>query len=455
MNNLRVAHISLPFYNGGGLVKYVQDLVKEQNKDRKFEYVCVFVPGYYSIFNKSVFITEEKLNDIDIFNINNFNPDTLLEGTKYPLKSIQNIQLENVIVDKLVNLKIDIVHFHTFFGLSSNLIKKINQKNIKVIYTAHDHQPLCTKTTLINKNNNLCTSNKITDCAMCNLNALTEKNILLRYCKISNKLKEFDKIKSKIKSVVIKHKNKNNNDKATISLDNKDYIKRRNSFIENLNNCCDLVIFSSEITYEIYKSFGFNSNKFKVIPISNSNIKNNIDSYEIKLKSKTYRFGYLGGDRIEKGYHHMIKSFEKLSKEGINNWELYIYGKGAENIKFNRQISDNVIIKGYTEKNLYDDFDILLVPSICPETFNFAVLEGLNNNKLIIASDIVGSADLYKQNGLITYKHKDEDDLIRKLKGISYEEIYRVDISCNDYSKNLKFSNHINIIYDAYIDILS
>lgn len=453
MHNLRIAHMSLPFYNGGGLVKYVQNLVNEQSKDSRFEYTCIFVPGYYSFFNKKVFITKKKLKNIDIFNINNFNPDTLLEGTKYPLRSIENTELEDTILEELVKLRIDIVHFHTFFGLSSNLIEKIKQNNIRVIYTAHDHQPLCTKTTLLDSSNQLCTNKNITNCNLCNANALNKKGLMLRYSNISNSIKKFDNIKSKIKLLTIKYQ-KNSSKNNIANFNNQDYIERRNSFIQNLNNNCDLIIFSSELTYKIYKSFGLISDNFKIIPISNLNITNDICDYELNFKYKKYTFGYLGGDRNEKGYHHMINSFEKLKKEGINDWKLIIYGKGSENIIFSEIISENIIVKGYSDTNLYDEFDILLVPSICPETFNFVVLEGLSNKKLIIASDIVGSADLYKQNGIITYKHNNEYDLMSKLKNLNNQKKYKININCNNYSKNLKFSNHYNEIYSLYTAIL-
>lgn len=454
MKKIRIAHFSIPFYNGGGMVKYVKDIAELQMSDDKFEYVCIFMPGHYTLLKKKPAIVRENFKSIDLFNINNFNPDTLLEGTKYPLKSIKNIELENIILDKLISLKINIVHFHTFFGLSSNLIKKIKSNNIKIVYTAHDYQPLCTKITLLDKNSELCIEPTLTNCVMCNLNSLSEKKAFFRYSKISNKLKKFDKIKSKVKYMVVQCQKNNVNNKI-ISLENQGYIERRNSFVKNLNKYCDLIIFSSEITHKIFQSFGIYSNNFKIIPISNLNITDDIYDYDVKLESKKYRFGYLGGDRPEKGYKHMINSFEKLNKEGIENWELIIYGKGAENIKFNKEVSTNIIIKGHSEDNVYNEFDILLVPSIWPETFNFVVLEGLSNQKLVIASDIVGSADLYKQNGIITYKYNNEDDLIIKLKDIiNNKRLYRVNISFNDYSKNLKFNNHANIINDIYKSIL-
>lgn len=451
MNKKRVAHFSIPFYNGGGLVKYVKDLTYLQQTDEEIEYVCIFMPGSYTLLKKNIFISSENSKGIDIFSINNFNPTTLLEGTRYPLKDIENIQLENVIAKKLIELNIDIVHFHTFFGLSSNLLKIIHDKGIKVIYTAHDHQPLCTKTTLLNYKGCVCMTNELIDCANCNSNALSDKKLFLRYSKLSNQLKKFNGIKSKIKSIVSK-KNNYNTEKMETKLNNKDYEKRINSFVKNLNEYCDLIIYSSTMTKNIFSNFGVNIKNEVIIPISNLNITQNIESYNVELNHLNYKLGFLGGDRPEKGYKMLINSLSDLYEENITNWELIILGQGAENINLPSNIEKNVIIKGYVEKGLYDDFDILIVPSICPETFNFVVIEGMSNKKLIIASNIVGSADLYKNNGIITYNYDNEYGLYNELKEILLKKNikHKVDLGSNQFNESLNFISHYNKIKNVY-----
>lgn len=455
MKHIRLAHFSIPFYNGGGLVKYVKDLVNVQSLDGEIEYVCIFMPGDYNLFKKGVSIDLLKYKQIDIFNINNFNPETLLEGTLYPTEDIENTLLENSIINKLIELNINLVHFHTFFGVSSNLIKKINEKNIKIVYTAHDHQPLCNKTTLINLKGEMCKNAKSTNCSECNSNALTRRKLVLRYSKISNKLKKFSKLKSKIKSIVVRHEIKDKmSDYSNISSEL--YKKRRDSFIENLNKYCDLIIYSSETTKRIYEVFGVKNNNSAIITASNSNLTCDIKNYVVNIKDSRLKFGYLGGNRLEKGYLEMINSFSKLYDNGFGNWELLILGQGAENIKIPTSIKNNVIIKGELKENLYEDFNILIVPSICPETFNFVVIEGLQNKKLVIASDIVGSADLYKDSGIILYSNNQELGLYYKIKEVimNKNKVYKVDVEKKPYTKNLKFENHYNQIKDIYMRLL-
>ena len=254
-DKLRIAHISLPFYNGGGLVKYVKDIVNKQINDENIEYVCVFYTNNYNlIFNKPN-VKYKKGNLSDLFEINNFNPTTLFEGTRYPELDIENKELEDVIIKKLNKMKINIVHFHTFHGLTSNLIKRIKENNIKIIYTAHDYQPICNRITFLDKNNKYCKS--IENCSICNSNAISKNKLKIRYSPISNKLKTNNYIKSKVKNIISNiNRNKNKaiktEDIRLNKVSNGIYKERAYSFVNNFNKYADKIIYSSYITKNIF-----------------------------------------------------------------------------------------------------------------------------------------------------------------------------------------------------------
>ena len=459
-DKLRIAHISLPFYNGGGLVKYVKDIVNKQINDENIEYVCVFYTNNYNfIFNKPS-VKYKKGNICDLFEINNFNPTTLFEGTRYPELDIENKDLEDVIVKKLNKMKINIVHFHTFHGLTSNLIKRIKENNINIVYTTHDYQPICNRVTFLDKDNNYCKG--INDCSRCNSNAISKNKLKIRYSSISNKLKTNNYIKNKVKNII---SNSNRNKDKTIEIqhtklnkiNNELYKERSNSFVNNFNKYIDKIIYSSYVTKNIFESKGVFGNKSKLIPISNQNLNKKIENYQIKLDKKIIRFGYLGGDRREKGYEFLIKIFEELYKDNITEWRLILLGSGAENIILPNQIKNNVIVKGHLDENLYDNFDVLIVPSIWAETFNFVVAEGIANKKLIIASDIVGSANLYKNSGVITYDFTNKKELYEIMISILIEKDknYNIDIEKNKYYKYIDFNNHYQSIVDLYFSLLN
>lgn len=463
MDKIRVAHISLPFYNGGGLVRYVKDLVETQQKSSEIDYSCIFYTGDYNLIRRKPNIVKHVYKEIDLFKVNNFNPTTLLEGSLYPEKDINNEALENVIMNKILELKINTVHFHTFHGIPFNLVKKLKYYDIKVLYTAHDYLPLCNKITLIDEKYSLCDMHN-RNCWKCNAYALNYKKLFMRYNYFSNLMKKNSKLKNRIKSaVILLRKNKKiDNDKTELEdrfinnnkLENDNYEYRLEKVREYFNNYVDQIIFSSNITKNIFLKHGVYGKSSSLLPVTNKRMSKILEDYEVTINTnKKVTFGYLGGSRPEKGYEILIKTFKSLKDREIDNWTLYLFGEGSENIDISESIRDNVIIKGYEENNIYDNFDVLIVSSICAETFNFVVLEGLYNKKLIVSSDIVGSADLYKDNGVLTYKYDNVDSFIKVVESIlSYDNTYYINPVSNKYTNLLVFEKHSKLIEQAYMN---
>lgn len=457
MNKLRVAHFSIPFYNSGGLIKYLKDVVNYQQGDKNIEYVCVFYPANYTVCNSEPSIKYKNNDGLDIYEVNNFSPTTLLEGTKYPEQDIYNKKLEDIIIDKIDKLNINIAHFHTFHGFTSNLIKKIKERNIKIIYTAHDYQPICNRINLLNYKDVYCDNLKLKNCFECNSHSLSKTKLKVRYSKVGNILKSNEKIKSFIKNIVVRLRNKEekieiDDNKLYDTKLNSLYLKRTNEYVENFNKYVDEILVSSNITKNIFIDYGIESGKIKLLPVSNQLIKNKLKNYKVDINyNEKVTFGYVGGSRREKGYSIMISAFEKLKISGVDNWELKLYGSGAENIQLASNIANNVKREGHTSKVPYEDFQVLIVPSIWPETFNFATIEGISNKKLVITSNIVGSGDLLKENGVITYKYNDENDLYETLKSVILNKcIYDVNIESNKIIDLLNFDSHYKYLISLY-----
>ena len=460
MKGIRVMHFSLPFYNGGGLVKYVRDITEEQFKDDNIQYVGIMYTGDYTIFNKKPSIKLKKYNrNMDMIQINNFNPTTLFEGTLFPEKDIENVELEHSIIEILKKLNINLVHFHTFHGITSNLLKRLNENGIKSVYTAHDYQPICNRINLIDHNGNYCNNKKIT-CNICNKNALSNKKLYIRYSKLGNIIKDNVRIKNKIKTTISKFNREKSKEIQCNSelklLENELYEKRINSFVVNFNKYINKIIYSSYITKNIYEDRGVIGKNSILLPISNKNLKNTLDDYDVNIDSEIISFGYLGGNRKEKGYEMMIEVFTQLYKDGITNWKLILLGSGSENIKIDESIRKNIVIKGHVKDNLYEEFEVLIIPSIWPETFNFVAIEGILNKKMIISSDIVGSSDLYKDSGIILYKHNNKNEFYDKVKQLllSKNKTYDMQVEKNSNTNRIRFDQHHSEIIHLYREVL-
>jgi glycosyltransferase involved in cell wall biosynthesis len=107
-------------------------------------------------------------------------------------------------------------------------------------------------------------------------------------------------------------------------------------------------------------------------------------------------FGYCGGLSVHKGVHILIEAFRSLE---AHNVELRIYGSSSpqehEYERMLRSMADQdhrINFCGtYQEEqvgNVFQSIDVLIIPSICYETYSFALHEALASGVPVIASAI-------------------------------------------------------------------
>jgi len=140
-----------------------------------------------------------------------------------------------------------------------------------------------------------------------------------------------------------------------------------------------------------------------------------------KRRSEKLRFGYIGPIYPHKGVHLLISAFRELEQE---NTELRIYGGGDPDYLRalqERTSNANVVFFGpYRHDQLADvlsEIDVLVMPSICHESFSFTIRESLAVGIPVIVSDVGAQADAITEglNGL-HFKCGDAQDLRGKLK---------------------------------------
>ena len=120
----------------------------------------------------------------------------------------------------------------------------------------------------------------------------------------------------------------------------------------------------------------------------------------------------MGGDNVIKGLSVLLKAIDTLVERGINNLEIYLYGANYVNIncKANYHICGE-----YTNQQLQkimNQLDLVVVPSLCPETFGYVVLESLHAGVPVICSNQVGSKDLLKNAPVsLIYNSENHEEL--------------------------------------------
>lgn len=154
--------------------------------------------------------------------------------------------------------------------------------------------------------------------------------------------------------------------------------------------------------------------------IRQSNIKSRNHVYQTE---DAIRFGYVGNLAVHKGVHVLINAFTGLESPKAS---LSIFGSGDISYleKLQEMAGDaNVNFMGaFPAEDLskvFNQIDVLVAPSICYETYSFAVHEALASEVPVITSDLGGMAEQIKsgENGF-RFQAGNDKELREKMRKI-------------------------------------
>lgn len=408
---MNILHYSLglPPYRTGGLTKYSVDLMKEEV--RNGDKVYLLFPGKISFINDKTRIKYYKNKvGIIVHEIINPLPVPLLNGVSEPQKFMKPCDKE-IFKKFLQENHIQIVHIHTLMGLHKEFLEACNELNIKKVYTTHDYFGICTKVNFIDNQGMICKERNIEKCLKCNKLGYNMSLIKVLQSPVYRFLKNKGVTpKLKVLSKKFKKKSVNYNlfnDDIEITREYRDAYKNLIDYYNNMFKYIDSFLFNSNVAKDVYEHYIKCSGQ--VISITHGDIKDNrkIKDYDHNKLKLTY----LGPYKKYKGFDLLIDTMKDLNKEYKSSMELNLYGDTS-----NLEIDNNIKIHGkysYDQLNdIFDDTDLLVVPSIWNETFGFIVLEALSYGVPVLVTDKVGSKDIINNNaiskGIITSASKNE-----------------------------------------------
>lgn len=434
---MKVLHYSLglPPYRSGGLTKYSYDLMKEE-RSRGIDIINLF-PGKMNFKEKDCRIIPYKFSDFKVYEIVNPLPVPLLGGIKQVDKFMKKIDI-TIYKKFLLDESPDIIHIHTLMGLHSEFIEAAKELNIKTVFTTHDYFGICPKVNLLDYNSNICLDyNNGFKCITCNQNAYSIDMIKIMQSPLYRRVKETGILR------LLRKRKKNNIAKEKIETieeieeesiqDNKkeEYVKLRQYYL-NMLSMIDIIHFNSSVTKKVYEKYNINHGGVKSITHSGIKQHKTIKAYSSKNPLKIL---YLGPMESYKGFYELKKALDMLKDNGITNWKLEVYGDDRALNENNCNISFNGKYDYEDLPDIFDNNDVLIVPSKCFETFGFVVLEAISFSMPVIVTSNIGAKDIIENNitGLII-----ED---------SYKEIYDILNRIINDRKILEDINHNLINY--------
>ena len=292
----------------------------------------VYVLTIDSMEKKSI---KEEINGVTVYRLysKNFDVKARMEGNKELIKLIKNklIEIENKSIQEdiekvLQDIKPDIVHTNNIYGISPVVWKTIKNNNIKCVHTIRDYWIVNPNGELPQKNNMLLKLYQRKFRGKTNfVNAVTApSNFTL------NEVLKFGYFKNAISKCIV--------------------------------NCTDVNIEETK----------------KIIDLKANRTDNNI------------KFLYVGGLFKIKGIYNLINAFSQIDKENI---QLTICGDGdlKHYIEESSKKDNRIIYKGKLPKEelkkVWNENDVLIVPSIWDEPFGRVVIEANQHGLPVIGSN--------------------------------------------------------------------
>ncbi|MDO4343735.1 MAG: glycosyltransferase [Eubacteriales bacterium] len=385
----------IPPAMGGGLIKYALDLAREEKMlGNKVFLLC---PGGKNSLRKRMSITKRgEIDGIDLYRIGNSLPVPIM-GIKKPELFMEMGDL-SVYIGWLRDIKPDIIHLHSFMGVHREFLIAAKMLMVPITYTVHDYFGICPNINLL-CDGTLCVNQSGELCGKCCRNSAKNEKLENILGKIYLSLSKQNGAKAILQNERIlrwmtKVKKMGNSRPRRDLLpkqmeDNKSFFDLKKYYAE-MFELVDLFQFNSRQSEKIFKdsikiSYGC------VIDITHKDIS---DKRMKKSFGNVLRLSYLGTLREIKGF--------QLLKESLD--QLYLNRKNfILNVFFSTRQENDAYIH-YQLPYSYDQLaqvmentDLLIIPSICMETFGLVVKEAISYGVPCVLTECVGAKDWVNQ----------------------------------------------------------
>lgn len=407
---MRILHYSLGFppERSGGLIRYTLDLMNQQITQG--DHVYYLYPGHISFLSRKTYIKFDKKHKkyhFSPFSLVNSLPLPLFGGIRTPSDFMQPLD-KKIYIDFLKQLRLDIIHIHTLMGLHREFFEAAGILGIKIVYTSHDYFGLAPEPTFYFQGKNYDNHNTVNQ--WCKIGAVSMSTRKLRMLQmpfyptiryIMHKL-SFQKL---IK--LIQPKSSQNRYKV-LTTDNRNAFKQLKQYYRTILSKIDFFHFNSQLALSVYRANMSLKNNYTCISITNSSIKKKYPT--IKSIGEKMKIAYIGPYESYKGFFEFLKLPQLL---GTKRYEYHIYGSN-EKINLPAEINNHGRFNGGKLNSLYKNIDLVIVPSLCKETFGFITIEALNHGVRVLVSSNVGAKELLNSK-FVFNSIKDVPQLVKNI----------------------------------------
>lgn len=450
---MRILHylFGLPPVHKGGVPTYVLDLAHMQQ--RFGHHVCLLMPGKVNKNGQDISILPKHHFNLKCYEVINSSYIANEYGVVSPDEFMRPASLDKYI--RLLNeSKFHILHLHSLLGLQIELLEAAKKLKIPIIYTPHDYYGLCPKIDLL-KADKECSVNDWCNCVDCCQQAYSLKRLRFRqtvwynwYCHIPIMMNMLhNRMISRLMNIWLPNRKKSymteKNQSAKIQK-----FRMLQHYCQSIFKMIDYYHFNSKQTREVY-SARLGTLKGEVVIITKENI---VDHRRELVADHQLRIGYLGSPNVRKGYYYLLEQLDFLYESGRTAFLLKTYFvQETEKRVYQR---NQAPFSAKQQEIVYRGIDVLVVPSICKETFGLVVLEALSYGIPVFVSENVGSKDLiFKYPGIGCIFSTDSNRLLEVLEQVydNRERLLRMSRIICASNMEFDFQKHVQEIIDIYV----
>lgn len=440
---MRILHYSLGFppYRSGGLTAFCIDLMNQQNKEGHD--VSLLWPGQMVGIHPRI-KKHKAVNDIKSYELINPLPVPYDEGIA-DIDSFIVYGEKKVFIQLLEELKPEVIHIHTFMGLYSAFIDAANDLKIRTVFSTHDFFPICPKVTMY-RHGKVCDSvQTCKECAQCNSTALSLMKIKMLQSTIYRVLKNTSIVKKLRKQHRDDFLSETTQEPAIVEHTKDDYLQLRTYYLAMLNKI-DIIHYNSSVTLRAYEKI-IKVKQYKQIPITHSAI--NDHRTRRQYKSDILRIRYLGPQSAVKGYFLLKKALDTLWKERKD----FILDIHFVPQVFSPYLRVHEKYKYDELKDIFNETDVLVAPSIWNETFGFTVLEALSFGVPVIISGTVGARDILVEGAGVVINDISAENLLNAFNSLTPKKLAEMNKTICEKQDIMTIQNMANMIFaECYVE---
>lgn len=407
---MRILHVSLgwPPFRTGGLVRYCCDLMDAQAAAG--HEVAMLFPAGNSLTGRAR-VRKGTRGSVVSYALYSRNMVPLVFGTSDP-DALDRSDDGDAYRRVLDDFRPDVVHVHSIQGISCRFFEEVRERGVRTVFTTHDYYPICLRCNLMDASGALCEGPSPERCAWCNAAGLSAGRSAVMQSAAYRAFKDSPLVRRARRGT------KESLSGAGAAADDSRVtgsapcyaaaLKRHREIVSSM----DVIHANSELAAGYYRR-AFPGSKIEVLPITHAGLR-----LRPRAENRTpgpFKIGYVGGANEYKGYRMLLEALTMLPAD--LDWELLFYGTPPSEGELPPATKDRVELRGlYRQEDaegVFSGIDVLVVPSIWPETFSLVVMEALCVGTPVICSDIVGASYILPAGCI--YNHNNIDELANLL----------------------------------------